>query len=278
MSPAIIAHRGLRSVYPENTLPAVKAALALPLAGVEFDAQLTADHQVVIVHQETVEPDESFQRLRLAPRKSGRCWVEETVAAKIKVLDAGSWLDNAFSSVKVPLLSELLAVSWNQKRAYLELKDSHFLRSRDGDSFVTCFVDALSPSVEQFLEQGGLLSFVSFQTELLNAVGSRFPQQQRVLDIWFDRRGKYQEVFDALAQCRAETLCLPDVLLLEDPSWLARCRDKGIQCFTYPVSPAKGEDTWNAAASVAIWEQLYSLKVDGIITDFATELCAWMSR
>lgn len=278
MRPAIIAHRGLRSVYPENTIPAVEAALALDLDGVEFDAQLTADNQVVIVHQETLEPDEAIQQLQLARRAEGRSWVEQLEAARIQQVDAGSWLNKTFHSVKVPLLQELLAIQWEQKTAYLELKDSQYFRVHDSHNFVSRFVDALSPSIEQFIERGNALSFVSFRPELLQAVGNRFPKQERVLDIWFDKRGQHDEVMRSLEQCQARTLCLPDVLLLEDPSWLERCRKDGHRCFTYPVSPAKGEDEdcWTASACLSTWEQLCSFGVDGIITDFAAELCAWL--
>lgn len=280
MRPAIVAHRGLRSAFPENTIPAVEAALALDLDGVEFDAQLTADNQVAIVHQETLEPDEAIEQLQLALRAEGRSWVEQLDAARIQKLDAGSWLNSSFHSVTVPLLPELLNIEWGQKRAYLELKDSKFFRAQDADHFVSRFVDALSPSVGQFIDQGGFLSFVSFRTELLEAVGNRFPKQERVLDIWFDKRGQHDEVFGLLKRCRAGTLCLPDVLLLEDPSWLERCRDSGHRCFTYPISPAKGEDEdcWSATACLSTWEQLCSLQIDGIITDFAAELCAWLDR
>ena len=44
------AHRGARSEQPENTLPAFRRALELGAAGLESDAWLSADGEVVLVH------------------------------------------------------------------------------------------------------------------------------------------------------------------------------------------------------------------------------------
>jgi glycerophosphoryl diester phosphodiesterase len=59
----IIAHRGLRHEHPENTRDAIAAALRCPgIHGVEFDVELTRDRQPVVLHQETVVPDERLSR------------------------------------------------------------------------------------------------------------------------------------------------------------------------------------------------------------------------
>jgi len=51
----IWAHRGARAQAPENTLPAFELAIAQGADGVEFDVQFTADDQLVVIHDETVE-------------------------------------------------------------------------------------------------------------------------------------------------------------------------------------------------------------------------------
>lgn len=52
----IWAHRGCSSKYPENTLEAFEAAVKLAgLTGIELDIQLTADGQMVVFHDETVD-------------------------------------------------------------------------------------------------------------------------------------------------------------------------------------------------------------------------------
>ena len=46
----IIAHRGFSSRYPENTLPAIRAALKLGVDMVEIDVHETRDGRIVVFH------------------------------------------------------------------------------------------------------------------------------------------------------------------------------------------------------------------------------------
>ena len=50
MTPIAFAHRGGRADAPENTLGAFRRALALGATGLESDARLAADGEVVLVH------------------------------------------------------------------------------------------------------------------------------------------------------------------------------------------------------------------------------------
>jgi len=55
MAPITFAHRGGRADdAPENSLVAFRRALALGATGLESDARLSADGQVVLVHGSTV--------------------------------------------------------------------------------------------------------------------------------------------------------------------------------------------------------------------------------
>lgn len=51
----IIAHRGGAFLWPENSLAAFRAALALPVEEVECDVHLSADGVPVIIHDATLE-------------------------------------------------------------------------------------------------------------------------------------------------------------------------------------------------------------------------------
>ena len=50
VTPITFAHRGARAHEPENTLPAFRRALELGATGLETDAWLSSDGQVVLVH------------------------------------------------------------------------------------------------------------------------------------------------------------------------------------------------------------------------------------
>ena len=50
----VFAHRGFSSRYPENTMSAFRAALAIGADGLEFDVQLSRDGVPVIIHDESL--------------------------------------------------------------------------------------------------------------------------------------------------------------------------------------------------------------------------------
>jgi glycerophosphoryl diester phosphodiesterase len=54
MAVITFAHRGARSELPDNTLPAFRRALELGARGLETDAWLAADGEVVLVHDERI--------------------------------------------------------------------------------------------------------------------------------------------------------------------------------------------------------------------------------
>ena len=53
--PRLCAHRGLSRALPENTLPALGAAVALGAPEVEFDVRLTKDKVLVVAHDERLD-------------------------------------------------------------------------------------------------------------------------------------------------------------------------------------------------------------------------------
>ncbi len=50
----IFAHRGASARAPENTLAAIKMALAVGVDGIEIDLRLTKDEEVVVFHDDTL--------------------------------------------------------------------------------------------------------------------------------------------------------------------------------------------------------------------------------
>ena len=53
--PRIVAHRGGGTLYPENTLGAIRMGAALGFRGVEFDVMLAGDGTPVLIRDETVD-------------------------------------------------------------------------------------------------------------------------------------------------------------------------------------------------------------------------------
>jgi glycerophosphoryl diester phosphodiesterase len=76
--PRLFGHRGASAHFPENTLPAFRAALAAGVHYLELDVWATADGHVVAHH------DETLLRLCGDPRR-----VSNVTLAELKALDAG---------------------------------------------------------------------------------------------------------------------------------------------------------------------------------------------
>ena len=107
--PIIAAHRGLDEFAPENTAPALIAALELGLA-VEVDLRRTSDGEIVIIHDDTLDRT-----------TSGTGPVAEATLDEIKALDAGRWHDELFAGERAPTLHDLLEIAASHGRAEITL-------------------------------------------------------------------------------------------------------------------------------------------------------------
>ncbi|HJQ84595.1 MAG TPA: glycerophosphodiester phosphodiesterase family protein, partial [Candidatus Binatia bacterium] len=82
MALLVIAHRGASGTRPENTLTAFRRAESLGAHMIELDVQLTADGEVVVLHDWTLDRT-----------TDGRGAVRDAAFADVRALDAGSWFD-----------------------------------------------------------------------------------------------------------------------------------------------------------------------------------------
>ena len=268
----IIAHRGLRSEQPENTVEAISAALRLPLIhGVEFDVELAADGTGVVLHQETLVPTANHRGIELASRNfSSRDWVIEKDSTTLITMDAGSWMSPDFSNAKIPTLKKVLDLQWSRVVAYVELKDATYWGQRDPQR-AQKIVQAVLPDLRLF---SGDLNVISFNPEILIRIREALTGIHTTLALWTEWRKKTHEALSEAQQCGASTISLPDIVILEEPNWIGAAHARGLQVHAYPVSPSREEPeflNWTAASQVDKWRHLESLGVDAIISDFARE-------
>ncbi len=100
---ANVAHRGSSGAAPENTLAAVRLAIAHRADVVENDIQRTSDGELVIVHDTTLTRTTDVEEV--FPSRAP--WnVRDFTLAEIKQLDAGSWFGPEFVGERVPTLAE----------------------------------------------------------------------------------------------------------------------------------------------------------------------------
>ncbi|WP_375582640.1 glycerophosphodiester phosphodiesterase [Cyclobacterium xiamenense] len=113
------AHRGAMATHPENTLPALLAAVRMGAQMIEFDVQFSKDSALVLMHDATVDRT-----------SDGTGAVAELTLSELKELDAGSWMDPAFAGTRIPTLEEVLAVMPRNTWLNIHIKGGHEIGKR----------------------------------------------------------------------------------------------------------------------------------------------------
>ena len=110
--PEVVCHRGINKLAPENTMKAAKLVFEQGFDWLELDVQQTADNQLVVIHDDTLERT-----------TNGTGPVSARTLADLRQLDAGGWVSTLHAGEQIPTLAEMidLAKDWN-KRIYIELK------------------------------------------------------------------------------------------------------------------------------------------------------------
>jgi|AntAceMinimDraft_1070359.scaffolds.fasta_scaffold01365_6 glycerophosphoryl diester phosphodiesterase len=96
----ICGHRGHSTGAPENTISAFRATRALGGTTAEIDTVLTADGEIVLMHDLSVDRT-----------TDGSGVVADMPLAAIRKLDAGSWFTPDFAGERVLTLTEALAIA-----------------------------------------------------------------------------------------------------------------------------------------------------------------------
>lgn len=111
--PLVIAHRGDSAHRPENTLSAFLRALELGVSVVELDVQLTADREVVVLHDAAVDRT-----------TNGGGDVRRMKLAELRALSAGypTRFAARWAAERVPTLAEALELLKGRARVLVEIK------------------------------------------------------------------------------------------------------------------------------------------------------------
>lgn len=104
LSRSIFAHRGASANAPENTLAAFRLAHQAQADGIELDVHLSADQQVVVIHDDEV-----------SRTTNGQGKVSQLTLEELRRLDAGQ-------GETIPTLGEVLDLIGDQLYINIELK------------------------------------------------------------------------------------------------------------------------------------------------------------
>ena len=109
----VTAHRGASGLAPENTLAAFKKAMEIGADFSELDVHLSADGEVVLLHDDTLDRT-----------TNGSGPIYEWKLADLKKLDAGSWFSPEFAGEPLPTLREVIQLVKGKMKLNIEIKIS----------------------------------------------------------------------------------------------------------------------------------------------------------
>lgn len=93
----VAAHRGFSEKFPENTMAAFRAAIALGVDQIETDIRITKDGELVLVHDGTVDRT-----------SNGTGVVHDKTLSELRELDFGSWKGERFKGEKIVTFIEFM--------------------------------------------------------------------------------------------------------------------------------------------------------------------------
>lgn len=110
-NPTVMAHRGLSTDAPENTLYAFSDAISVGADFIELDVQQTRDGVLVVMHDSNLKRTTGVNK---------DIW--DMDYADIQNLDAGSWFDPAYANARIPTLEETLQFVDKRAKLNIEIK------------------------------------------------------------------------------------------------------------------------------------------------------------
>ncbi|MGD9036349.1 MAG: glycerophosphodiester phosphodiesterase family protein, partial [Syntrophobacterales bacterium] len=111
-----IAHRGARSLAPENTLAAARKGLEVGADMWELDIQMTADEELIVIHDSTLKRTSNVREV--FPKR--KPWlVHKFTLDEIRLLDFGSWFrkQDPFGQIAAGMVAESDLASYVHQQA-----------------------------------------------------------------------------------------------------------------------------------------------------------------
>ena len=124
----VAAHRGWCAAYPENTMLAFKKALEIGVDQIETDVRVTADGELVLIHDSTVDRT-----------TNGTGKVCEKTLAELRELDAGIKKGDEFAGEKIPTFIEFMELVKDHPTLTLDIELKEYpTAGREALAFEVC--------------------------------------------------------------------------------------------------------------------------------------------
>ena len=224
-----VAHRGASAQYPENTLLALRQAIEQGVDALEVDIHRTADDELVVIHDSTLERT-----------TNGHGNVRDHRLQEIRQLDAGR-------GEKIPLFMEAIQLAREaQVRLYVEVKGA-----RETEEL------AIAESVIRTLEEIDFLNqtiVTSFSAKALLRAKALQPAVATMLDP-SPQDGSLTPSQICAQVLRAGANCLSYDFRFLTPAIVRECQLMGLMVWAWP--PDDPQDI----------QQTVRLDVQGIVTN-----------
>lgn len=168
--PKVAAHRGGGKLAPENTLAAIDVGARYGHTMIEFDAKLSQDGHIFLLHDDTLE-------------RTSNGWgiAGDLTWDKLLNVDAGSWYSGEFKGEPLPLLSQVAArCKQHGMMANIEIKPTTGTDALTGKTIALAALELWQGQTAPLLS--------SFSIEALEAAQFAVPELPRglLLDEWRD--------------------------------------------------------------------------------------------
>lgn len=235
--PLVIAHRGLSSQYPENTLPAFEAAVACGADMIELDIALTVDGRFMVIHDDTLSRTTTTQG-----------FVGHLRSQELQQLDAGKWFNSEAAATPIPTLDDVLDRIGGRIQLNIEVKP--FFPLTQSGRMQAALSRLLTIFDEREMRSTALFSSVNFYIlEYLRELDSDLR-----LGLIFRRP---LTDFDPEFVCRAfDVWSLHPFHEQVDDELLENMHGMGVKVFPYTVN------------SRTRMRELVNMGVDGLFTDY----------
>lgn len=233
----IIAHRGFSMRAPENTVESLNLAWQHKADSCEIDIRLTADGQIVLMHDADTKRTGGKPGLVIA----------ESKAEDLFKLDVGSWKGESWKGVKVPTLAQALAtIPEGNHRLVIEVKSGPEI------------IPALTKELEGMKDRAKQLVVISFNRDVVAAAKKAIPWVKvHRLSSTKDKDKNPVDLAKLIADTKADGL--DGLSLSKDWPWSAemakQIRDAGLEMFVWTIN------------DLELAAQLAKLGFDGITSD-----------
>lgn len=244
----VIAHRGASARAPENTLAALRMAVACGADAVEIDVRRSRDGEFVVLHDATLGRTTDVARRRWAP--SGPR-VDELTLAQLRRLDAGSWKGLAHAGERIPTLVEVLdLIASTHARLLIEIKRPVGSDPRHLEELAALVLAAPLPHRR--------ITVQSFDVRVVRDLRDRLPEVTLAVLSKSNpgNLGVYSRWADQLSLHHRSV----------DRRTVDAVRGWGMRCVTWTVN------------NLSAMGRVLQLGVDGVITDHPDALLALMAR